>query len=78
MGSNGGMSLDIIPNQRSSNRSCYCFHSVYKVERGVFMSTQELIQKHLEEKCKNCTNKNCNGISITRDKIGTRCNAYEK
>ncbi len=41
------------------------------------MSIQDLIKKHLEEKCENCTNKNCNGISITRDKLGTRCNAYE-
>lgn len=30
------------------------------------MTTQELIQKHLEEKCKNCTNV-CDGIHITND-----------
>lgn len=42
------------------------------------MSIHDLIKKHLEEKCKDCENKNCNGISITRDKVGTRCDKYEK
>jgi hypothetical protein len=40
------------------------------------MSTQELIQKHLEEKCKNCTNV-CDGIHITNDEK-TRCDADER
>lgn len=35
------------------------------------MTTQKLIQKHLEEKCKNCTNV-CNEIHITVDRK-TRC-----
>lgn len=39
------------------------------------MSTQELIQKHLEEKCKNCTNI-CDGIHITIAKE-TKCDKDE-
>lgn len=63
----------------SSNRSCYCFHSVYKVERGVFMSIQDLIKNHLEEKCKNCEKKDkCNGITVSYFKEETKCAAYEK
>lgn len=41
------------------------------------MSIQDLIKKHLEEKCKNCTNENCNGISVLQNKVGTRCIADE-
>lgn len=41
------------------------------------MSTQELIQKHLEEKCKNCTNEKCTGITVSRFKPETKCGAYE-
>lgn len=40
------------------------------------MSTQELIQKHLE-KCKNCTNKNCTGITVSQIKPETKCVVYE-
>lgn len=39
------------------------------------MTTQELIKKHIEEKCKECTNV-CDGIHITRDNK-TRCDKNE-
>lgn len=31
------------------------------------MTIQELIEKHVEEQCKNCTKKDCNGIYLTKD-----------
>ena len=31
------------------------------------MTIQEVIEKHLEEKCKGCKIKDCKGINITRD-----------
>lgn len=36
------------------------------------MTTQELIQKHLKEKCRYCARKECDGIHITNDGK-TRC-----
>lgn len=42
------------------------------------MSIQEQIQKHLEEKCKNCTRKDCTGITVSYFKEETKCIAYEK
>lgn len=42
------------------------------------MSTQELIQKHLEEKCKNCAVKDkCTGITVSKLKPETKCVAYD-
>ena len=41
------------------------------------MSIQEQIQKHLEEKCKNCTNEKCTGITVSNYKEETKCVAYE-
>lgn len=37
---------------------------------------QELIKEHVQEKCKYCIRKNCNGINITIDKK-TRCDRNE-
>ena len=37
------------------------------------MSIQDLIQKHLEEKCKNCTNEKCTGITVLKERLDTRC-----
>ena len=43
------------------------------------MSIQELIKKHLEEKCEKCTKKDeCTGITVSRLKPETKCIAYEK
>lgn len=42
------------------------------------MSIQEQIQKHLEEKCKDCTRKDCTGITVSYFKEETKCVAYEK
>ena len=41
------------------------------------MSSEELIKEHLENKCKYCEIKECNGISITTDRK-TRCEKDEK
>ena len=42
------------------------------------MSIQDLIKKHLEEKCKKCERKDCNGITVADFKDETKCIAYEK
>ena len=43
------------------------------------MSIQDLIKKHLEEKCENCTVKDkCTGITVSNFKPETKCVAYEK
>lgn len=41
------------------------------------MTIQELIQKHVEDKCKKCNNKNCNGIKVTYDNR-TVCDENER
>lgn len=41
------------------------------------MSIQDLIKKHLEEKCKNCERKDCTGITVSQIKPETKCIAYE-
>lgn len=41
------------------------------------MSIQDLIKKHLEEKCKNCTNENCTGITVLQFSNRTKCINYE-
>lgn len=38
---------------------------------------QELIQEHVQEKCRYCTKENCNGIHVTRDGK-TRCEKDEE
>lgn len=35
------------------------------------MTTQELIQKHLEEKCRYCARKECDGIHINTNNEAT-------
>lgn len=43
------------------------------------MSIQDLIKKHLEEKCSKCEKKDkCNGITVSNFKPETKCIAYEK
>ena len=37
------------------------------------MSIQDLIKKHLEEKCENCTNEKCTGITVSKLKPETKC-----
>lgn len=39
------------------------------------MSKQDLFKQHKQEKCKNCNNTNCNGITITID-VKTRCDKH--
>lgn len=39
-------------------------------------TTQELIQEHVQEKCRYCTKENCDGIHVTIDKK-TRCEKDE-
>lgn len=41
------------------------------------MSIQDLIKKHLEEKCKNCARKDCTGITVSNFNEETKCVAYE-
>lgn len=41
------------------------------------MSNAELIQEHLENKCKHCNIKDCEGIHITIDRK-TKCDRDEK
>ena len=41
------------------------------------MSIQELIKEHVQEKCKYCTVKDCNGIHVTINKKETRCDKDE-
>ena len=49
------------------------------IKEVFIMSIQDLIQKHLEEKCKNCEKKDkCNGITVSYFKEETKCIAYEK
>lgn len=60
------------PNQSIS----ISLHRVYIFERGVVMSIQEKIQEHVKEECRYCTNKECDGIHITRDNK-TRCDKNE-
>lgn len=40
------------------------------------MTIQELFKKHINEKCKDCKIKSCNGITITIDNK-TRCEKME-
>ena len=42
------------------------------------MSIQDLIKKHLEEKCKNCANEKCTGITVSNFKDETKCVEYER
>ena len=43
------------------------------------MFIQDLIKKHLEEKCEKCTVKDkCTGITVSNYKEETKCIAYEK
>lgn len=41
------------------------------------MSNQDLIKKHVKDKCKYCDIKECDGIHITIDRK-TRCDRDEK
>lgn len=41
------------------------------------MSKQEIFKQHKEQYCKDCKNKNCNGITITLDGK-SRCDVYER
>ena len=41
------------------------------------MTTQEKIQEHVQEKCRYCLRKNCDGIHITVDGK-TKCDADER
>ena len=41
------------------------------------MTTQEKIQKHVQEKCRYCLKKECDGIHITVDGK-TKCDADER
>ena len=54
----------------------YCVVFI-KLKEVFIMSIQDLIKKHLEEKCKNCTNEKCTGITVSKLKPETKCVAYE-
>lgn len=40
-------------------------------------TTQELMKEHVQEKCRYCTKKDCDGIHVTVDNK-TRCERDEK
>jgi hypothetical protein len=49
------------------------------IKEVLIMSIQDLIKKHLEEKCEKCTVKDkCTGITVSNFKEETKCIAYEK
>ena len=62
---------------KNTNENVFCIVSI-KLKEVFFMSIQDLIKKHLEEKCENCTRKDCTGITVSNFKEETKCVAYEK
>lgn len=43
----------------------------------IMYTTQELMKEHVQEKCRYCTKKDCDGIHVTVDNK-TRCERDEK
>lgn len=50
---------------------------IYKLGVDTMYTIQELIKEHVQEKCRYCTRKECNGIHVTITKE-TKCDKDEE